>query len=100
MIVFPDVFGFVGSQSGSFFWDNESLVTRAQQTPKISARFYLDHGCPDDNCDSNRDMNAALVSQGYDVLHVEDPGAQHDWSFWKARLPQLLHDFAIKATCE
>lgn len=96
----PQVFGFVGSQSGSFFWDNESLVVRAQQTAKIPVRFYLDHGCPNDNCDSNRDMNAALVQKGYDVVHVEDPGAQHDWSFWKNRMPQLLHDFALEAQCE
>ena len=96
----PQVFGFVGSQSGSFFWDNESLVLRAQQTPKIPVRFYLDHGCPNDNCDSNRDMNAALAAKNYDVMHVEDPGAQHDWSFWKNRLPKLLHDFALEAKCE
>jgi len=89
----PNIFGFVGSQSGSFFWNNEALVTHAQTTPKIPVRFYLDHGCPDDNCISNRDMNLALVAKSYDVMHVEDPGAQHDWSFWKARLPRLLGDF-------
>jgi enterochelin esterase family protein len=96
----PQTFGFVGSQSGSFFWDNESLVTRAAQTQKLSVSFHLDHGCPNDNCDSNRDMNGALVGKGYDVVHVEDPGAQHDWSFWKNRLPGLLHDFAVRAKCE
>lgn len=97
----PTVFGWVGSQSGSFFWDNESLVTRVQQTsPTIAVRFHLDHGCPNDNCDSNRDLNSALIAKGYEVVHVEDPGAQHDWSFWKARLPGVLHDFAVKAKCE
>ena len=96
----PQVFGYVGSQSGSYFWDNESLVSRAQQTAPIAVRFYLDHGCPNDNCDSNRDLNNALTQKGYDVVHVEVPNAQHDWSYWKARQPQLLHDFAVKATCE
>jgi enterochelin esterase family protein len=96
----PHVFGYVGSQSGSYFWDNESLVTRATQTAPIAVRFYLDHGCPNDNCDSNRDLNNALTQKGYDVVHVEVPNAQHDWSYWKARQPQLLHDFMVKATCE
>lgn len=96
----PGTFGYVGSQSGSFFWDNESLVSRAQQTTKLDVRFHLDHGCPNDNCDSNRDMSTALVAKGYDVVHVEDPDAQHDWSFWKKRLPGVLHDFAVKAKCE
>lgn len=89
----PDVFGWVGSQSGSYFWDNASLVARASSTAKIAVRFYLDHGCPGDNCDSNRAMNDALVQKGYDVVHVEQPNAQHDWSFWRARFPGMMETF-------
>lgn len=88
-----DVFGWVGSQSGSYWWDNESLVLRAKSSGKLAVRFYLDHGCPDDNCASNRDMNDALVQKGYDVAHVEQPNAQHDWSYWRARFPGMMETF-------
>lgn len=97
----PDVFGFVGSQSGSYWWNNEELVARVKSAPKMDGRFYVDHGCPDDNCASNRDFVDALSQKGYPVVHVEDPNAQHDWSFWKKRLPKLLHAFRDGQTaCE
>jgi enterochelin esterase family protein len=91
----PDVFDYVGSQSGSFFWENEALVARALDGGLVPARWYLDTGCPDsiDNCISNEDMHAALESRGYDVLYIEQDGGQHDWSYWQPRLPNLLHFF-------
>lgn len=89
----PDVFGWVGSQSGSYWWDNQSLVVRVGAQKKEPIRFYLDHGCPDDNCDSNRAMNDALVQQGYEVVHVEEPNAQHDWAYWRGRFPGMIATF-------
>jgi enterochelin esterase family protein len=88
-----DVWGYVGGQSSSFFWQNDAMITRAQNSTKLPIRFYLDHGCPNDNCASNRDMVAALKAKGYDVTHVEEPNGQHDWAYWKKRLPGVLGKF-------
>jgi enterochelin esterase family protein len=97
----PEHWGFVGSQSGSFFWNGDAMVARAKTDPKVGLRFYLDHGCPNDNCDSNRALNDALVAKSYDVKHVEEPNGQHDWSYWRKRLPALLQRFREGQTaCE
>jgi len=92
----PDVWGYVGSQSGSYFWNNDALITRASQDPTVALHFYLDTGCPDenDNCSVVEAMNQALSQKGYGVVYVESNGAQHDWPFWAARLPKLLTSFA------
>lgn len=89
----PDTWGYVGSQSGSYFWNSNELVTRAAADPVIPVRWYVDHGCPDDNCDSNRALVTNLKTKGYSVVHVEETNGQHDWSFWQKRLPQLLSTF-------
>ncbi|MBI3071085.1 MAG: hydrolase [Deltaproteobacteria bacterium] len=89
----PTVWGYVGSQSGSFFWADDALITRAGEDPKVGVRFYLDHGCPGDNCAENRDINTKLVGKGYEVKHIEESGAQHDWAYWQRRLPGLLNYF-------
>ena len=98
----PDEWGFVGSQSGSYFWDNDAMITRAGQDPVVSVRFYLDTGCPDqnDNCTVVQQERDALKGKGYDVLYVEDDGAMHDWPYWAQRLPKLLTDFPATAPCE
>ncbi len=97
----PEHWGYVGSQSGSYFWSSNALITRASADPKVAVRFYLDHGCPNDNCVENRSLNDALVAKGYDVKHVEEANAQHDWAFWQKRLPQLLVRFREGQTsCE
>ncbi|NTX09546.1 alpha/beta hydrolase [Myxococcus sp. CA056] len=107
---FPEKFGFVGTQSGTLFWphdgevdrdDGNAMVLRAGQEPVVPVRFYVDHGSPatgctddgeqgSDDCQSNLQFLAALKSRGYDVAHVHEPSGQHDWSFWKKRLPKLL----------
>lgn len=97
----PEHWGYVGSQSGSFFWNGDAMITRAKADPKVAVRFYLDHGCPNDNCDSNRSLNDALVAKGYDVKHVEETNGQHDWAYWQKRLPALLTRFREGQTaCE
>ncbi|MFP2912216.1 alpha/beta hydrolase [Pyxidicoccus sp. 3LFB2] len=109
----PERFGFVGCQSGSLFWphdgevdrnDGNAMIVRAGQEPKVALRFYVDHGSPTagctrddepggDDCQSSMQFVTALKSRGYSVAHWNEPGAAHDWSFWKKRLPKLLCSF-------
>ena len=97
-----DVWGFVGSQSGSYFWDSNAMITRAAQDPVVPVRFYLDTGCPDqnDNCTVVQQERDALKGKGYEVTYVEDDTAMHDWPYWAERLPKLLGDFPANAPCE
>ena len=97
----PEAWGFFGAQSASYFWNNDAMLTRAAQDPSVPVRVYLDHGCPNDNCDVVRQMNDTLTKRGYDVMHVEQAGAAHDWSFWAERLPKLLTRFREgQTTCD
>jgi enterochelin esterase family protein len=89
----PDMFGFVGSQSGSVFWGDNALTGYFQNSPVLPLNFYIDTGCPDDNCYANEPFEQALVSRGYPVTYVEQDGGQHDWPYWQQRLPGLLHAF-------
>jgi enterochelin esterase family protein len=97
----PDVWGFVGAQSASYFWDDNAMITRAGQDPVVPVRFYLDTGCPDgaDNCTVVQQVRDALEAKSYDVTYVEDDTAQHDWPYWAARLPKLLTDFPSTSPC-
>ncbi|MCP3135886.1 alpha/beta hydrolase [Pyxidicoccus xibeiensis] len=110
---FPEKFGFVGTQSGTLFWphdgevdrdDGNAMVVRAAADPVVPVRFYVDHGSPTtgctrdgepggDDCQSNLQFLAALKGRGYSVVHWNEPGAPHDWAFWKKRLPKLLCTF-------
>lgn len=89
----PDVFGFVGAQSASFFWQDNAMVKRAGEDPVLPLRFYIDHGAPSDNGEVSQLMVNALVGKGYAVRHVQDETASHDWYFWQQRLPGLLSYF-------
>ncbi|MBZ4415479.1 esterase family protein [Myxococcus sp. RHSTA-1-4] len=117
----PETFGFVGCQSGSLFWphdgvidrnDGDAMILRAGEEPVVPVRFYVDHGSPragctrddepgGDDCESSLRFVAALRGRGYGVAHWNDPGAPHDWSAWKRRLPKLLCSFrnADPAVC-
>lgn len=94
----PEQWGWVGSQSGSYFWDDDALITRAQTEAKKPVRIYLDSGCPEDNCDVNDALATALQQKGYDFVRIKAPGAAHDWSYWEARLPGMLTHFRDKQT--
>jgi enterochelin esterase family protein len=109
----PEKFGFVGCQSGSLFWphdgevdrdDGNAMIVRAGQDPVLPLRFYVDHGSPTagctrddepggDDCQSSLDFVRTLKSRGYTVAHWNEPGAAHDWFYWKKRLPKLLCAF-------
>lgn len=97
----PELFGYVGSQSGTMFWNDEEVRTIVSTTPAVPVRFYLDHGCPNDNCDSNRALASALTAKGYELRHVEAAGAKHDWPFWQERVANVLDYFRDGRTgCE
>lgn len=89
----PELFGYVGSQSGTMFWNDEEVKTIVSSSPPVPVRFYLDHGCPNDNCDSNRALASALTGKGYELRHVEAPGAKHDWIYWEERVSNVLDAF-------
>lgn len=89
----PELFGYVGAQSASFFWENSAMVTRAGADPVVPVRFYVDHGSPNDNRVVSLDFVARLSSKGYQHRHVEEPNGRHEWVFWQGRLPGLLRYF-------
>ncbi len=92
-LTMPDTFGYVGSQSGSYWWDNEMLVAKVRNDPAVPVRFYVDHGCPGDGCDSNRRFVEALKAKGYVHKHLEEAGGQHDWAYWQKRMPEVFRYF-------
>lgn len=89
----PGAFGWVGSQSSSYFWENDAMIERAGRDPKTPARFYLDSGCPDDNCVVTDRMETTLRGKGYDVVRIKEQNAQHDWAFWRGRMAGMLTHF-------
>ncbi len=97
----PAVWGWVGAQSASLFWQNDAMIRRAAASPRIDVRFYLDSGCPDDNCAVTDEMHEVLRRKGYDVVRVKEDGAEHDWRYWRGRLGGLLSHFrADQTACE
>ena len=94
----PASWGWVGAQSSSYFWNGNAMITRVQQSPKIPVRFYLDSGCPDDNCDVTDQMDTVMTQKGYDHVRIKELNAEHDWSFWRGRLGGLLTHFRESQT--
>ncbi len=86
-------FGFVGSQSGTYQWEGDALTARYHAASALPLRFYVDYGCPDDNCQPNQRFVAELKAKGYPVQDVPETGGQHEWPYWQRRLPGLLSTF-------
>ena len=64
----PEVFGNVGSLSGTFtFKDN--LIERVLHEERRDARFYIDTGWPGDNYEVGLAMATALAERGYRYGH-------------------------------
>jgi len=89
----PESWGWVGSQSGSFFWADDAMISRVQALPREPLRVYLDSGCPDDNCAPTDRLASVLAAKGYDHVRVREDGGQHDWSYWHDRLAGMLTHF-------
>jgi enterochelin esterase family protein len=100
----PGVFGWAGAQSASYFWQDDTMIAQAASAARIPTRFYLDSGEPngtcavDDNCAVVDPMQQTLETKGYDVERIKVPNAQHDWPYWKARLPGMLTHFRASQT--
>jgi enterochelin esterase-like enzyme len=113
---FPDLFGNVISQSGSYGWappgatpppvppppqptprgpgaDTGWLIKRIAESPAKKIRFYLDAGIWEGNTLllSNRLLQSVLIGKGYDVVYVEGDGTHHAY-YWMLRLPGGLQN--------
>lgn len=91
----PDVFGRVGSLSGSF-WLREHLGAIEHDAPR-GLRVWLDSGTAGSSGDSYEDTVAVrdlLLGKGLvlgrDLRHVVDLGAAHSEPYWAARLGPAL----------
>lgn len=113
----PELFGFAGIFSGSFWWRTDDTNVETQQNSRIvhqrvresvvrpDARFWFQAGTEDETED--RDGNGVidaiqdttelideLVAKGFgrgrDVTYVETPGGRHDFPTWAQELPAFL----------
>jgi len=94
----PTVFGRIAALSPSAWWDSEVIVSEVQTTPAAPNRpllVYVDSG--DSAAENAADVNAladAYVSVGYmegtDLLHVVQPGGQHNETYWAQRFPGAM----------
>jgi predicted alpha/beta superfamily hydrolase len=92
------VFGRIAALSPSAWWDNRVIVSDVLSTPDAPnrpLRVYVDSG--DSSADSVDDVNAlaaAYVTAGYvdavDLLHVVQPGGQHNETYWAQRFPGAM----------
>lgn len=102
---YPEIFGNVLAQSGSFWWKPESeeeyewLTRQFVAGPKLPIRFYLQIGLlenlsvarPDSptNLIASRHLRDVLQAKGYEVRLQEINGG-HDFFNWQAALPDGL----------
>ncbi len=112
----PDVFGFAGVMSPSFWFAQEAIFPYVLRQSFVPGRLYIDAGTAEDmnlrrrllrrplvgNCATNvRRMHSLLLEKGYrdgdDVLVVEEPGGIHHESAWARRLPDALRFLLSKA---
>lgn len=89
---YPDLFSRAGAMSGSFWWNDKSLITKPQ--PRVAVKFYLDAGTRDDGLADTTLMRDALVKQGYqlnrDLLFYAADGATHNEKSWAQRVEKPL----------
>lgn len=108
---YPDVFGHVGSMSGTLYWgqfgmDNPTMADRYRDQPPPGLGIYLDSGggplgtCPGgtDNYCVTVDMAETLRDLGWadedDLFHRWDADAPHNATAWAERfLPAVLDWF-------
>ncbi|MGE0711000.1 MAG: alpha/beta hydrolase-fold protein [Planctomycetota bacterium] len=91
-----DVFGKVGSLSGSFWL--RGYVDRLGQTPKTPAKMWLDSGnqggSAADSCEDTLWMRDQMLRRGLvlerDVHHFVHYGASHNEQYWRQRVGQVL----------
>jgi enterochelin esterase family protein len=101
---YPDRFGNVLAQSGSFSWKPDSavkpewIVRRLAAGPKLPLRFALDVGLLEtwanatggpSLLDANRHLRDVLRAKGYEVTYTEYAGG-HGHANWQETLPGAL----------
>jgi len=96
-IAHPEVYGIVGAMSPSTWWDNTWLLgavagsSGAAQRPN---KIYVDCGTPGDDSTNTTQLVTDYTGLGYvegtSLLHVYQPGGQHNEIYWAQRLPAAL----------
>jgi predicted alpha/beta superfamily hydrolase len=96
-----DVFGLVGAMSPSTWWGGKVIlgeVTSLPSRPARPMRVYVDSGdsgTSNDDVTNTTELAARYRTVGYtdkkDLLHVVQAGAEHNETYWAARLPAALH---------
>ncbi len=93
-VTYPDVFGKILSQSGSYWWepDNETegewLTRRGAAMSPQPIQFFLEIGRmkpKDEQLGSNRRMRDTLIAKGYSVRYQEFNG-NHSYINWRSSL--------------
>jgi enterochelin esterase family protein len=100
----PDVFGLVGSQSGTFTADDIAFIREISRleagsiTTNPSLNYFIvgtyetaivNDGLQANNLEANRQMAAVLEEAGFGIKLLERPEG-HSWSFWQGTLGQIL----------
>ncbi len=95
---YPDIFGNVLSQSGSFWWRPQGdgkpnwLGRQFAASPTVPLRFYLDVGSLESEGQrrANEQTRDLLRAKGYLVQYTEYSGG-HTFLCWQGTLPDGLH---------
>ncbi|MFB9902783.1 enterochelin esterase [Allokutzneria oryzae] len=96
-LVASSEFGVVLSQSGSFWWpedslgnDEEWLSREFARSPRLPVRFYLEAGLLEWMLlAANRHLRTVLEAKGYDVIYREYLGG-HDYVCWRGGIADGL----------
>ncbi|MBS2027145.1 MAG: hypothetical protein JST54_04500 [Deltaproteobacteria bacterium] len=93
----PEIWGHSASQSGSFFWNNNELITTVQNASTKSITWYLDSGTGDSTSDDNlavtQQLWQTLQAHDYACTHVTEQGGTHDWPHWAGRFHNIPETF-------
>jgi predicted alpha/beta superfamily hydrolase len=98
----PDVFGFAGCFSPAFWVGKGNIFKYAQSHVAPGLRVYLDCGGREGGSSrdsraylgDSRRMREILQAQGcYDLVYLEDEGANHSEPMWRKRFPAVLEWF-------
>ncbi|MFV0351789.1 MAG: alpha/beta hydrolase [Oscillospiraceae bacterium] len=81
------IFGDLQALKGS----EHDLYTIAQKEKSALPRLYIACGTQDFFYGQHQAFCAFLEGRGYDVNRVDTQGAQHEWNYWDAQLPNALH---------
>lgn len=109
---YPEIFGNILSQSGSYWWKPNDdpafgwLIRQYEASPKLPLRFYLDVGLMEIGAngtspmiDVNRRMRDILQAKGYDVTYQEFNGG-HQYINWQGTLVDGLLALTGKESSE